>query len=369
MKIGIIGDAHLGATRYSRKRRADFSQAFVNALQLCARRQVKVICLLGDVFDSAATRRSVDSLARILTEIGPTLRTIQEQGIQLVAIPGNHEFGRGREAGELRALEELGFVRVLRGEGMQGEAITIGEVDICGLPWQEETERIPEYVDVLQRRCKAPSKILLLHNFIRGSRHIPAFIAEVDASVSDGFDRAFAGHHHVYERIGNFVIPGSTEIENMLDQSEKCIVLYDTETHRATRHRLPITHPVVILRYDISRISGQQVLDSLERDLDERGNCQGSYVYVKVHGEALQGDSLPRAAIASVLRKRDLFTYSIDLAYSTKLADVPSLAAGASIEQLLTQHFKGHRRKKAQQYLDANVKDEFWQVIRERILS
>ena len=63
MRIGVIGDTHLGSTDYSRKRRTDFSAAFVNAIEACRDRKAEVICLLGDVFDSAATGRNIDAFA------------------------------------------------------------------------------------------------------------------------------------------------------------------------------------------------------------------------------------------------------------------------------------------------------------------
>src|SRR6266446_5512340 len=115
MRLGIIGDTHLGATDFSAKRRADFSAAFCSAIEICLNNSVQVVCLLGDVFDSAATRRSVDAFADIVREISPALARLQKCKVPLLAIPGNHEFGRGREAGELRSLEALGFMTVLRG--------------------------------------------------------------------------------------------------------------------------------------------------------------------------------------------------------------------------------------------------------------
>ena len=56
------------------------------------------------------------------------------------------------------------------------------------------------------------------------------------------------GHHHVYETAADCVMPGSTEVQNMLDQSEKCVVVYDSEADSIERQALPKTHPVVALR-------------------------------------------------------------------------------------------------------------------------
>ncbi len=83
MKIGIVGDAHLGCTDFSQKRRADFSAAFTNALTLCRKNDAGVICLLGDVFDSAAIRRNVDAFADLLAEIAPILETLKRDGVPI----------------------------------------------------------------------------------------------------------------------------------------------------------------------------------------------------------------------------------------------------------------------------------------------
>ncbi len=162
MRIGIIGDTHLGCTDYSPKRRADFSAAFCNAVEICRDKGSDAICLLGDVFDSAATRRNVDAFAEILKEISPSLVQLKTAQIPLIAIPGNHEFGRGREAGELTVLECLGFVRVLRGTEFKH-----GSVRICGIPWQHDPAEVPRLVELFRGSSHSGPQILLLHNFIR----------------------------------------------------------------------------------------------------------------------------------------------------------------------------------------------------------
>jgi DNA repair exonuclease SbcCD nuclease subunit len=49
---------------------------------------------------SAATRRNVDSFAELLRDISDPLTELKRAQIPLIAIPGNHEYGRGREGGE-----------------------------------------------------------------------------------------------------------------------------------------------------------------------------------------------------------------------------------------------------------------------------
>src|SRR5690348_4361581 len=146
MRIGIVGDAHLGCTDYSTKRRSDFSLAFCNAIRACRDNGAEIICLLGDVFDSAATRRNVDAFATLVGEISEPLCELKQARIPLLAIPGNHEFGRGREGGELAVLEHLGFVRVLR-----CTSVDFGNLRIHGIPWQHSTTEFSKLLTSLTR--------------------------------------------------------------------------------------------------------------------------------------------------------------------------------------------------------------------------
>jgi DNA repair exonuclease SbcCD nuclease subunit len=364
MKIGMIGDAHLGSTDYSVKRRSDFSKAFTNAIELCVKQGAEAVCLLGDVFDSAATRRSVDAFAEILREISPTLLMLKKQGIPLIAIPGNHEYGRGREAGELSVLESLNLMHVLR-----LTEIKLDNVGICGIPWQEDATRIPNLANTLGRASTAQHKILLLHNFVKGANSIPSQLWQVDSSVSDGFDKVFVGHHHIYEEVGAFIIPGSTEIQNMLDDSPKFVVVYDTESRAAVRYPIPQTHRVILLKYDAAAITGKSIPKKIADDLNCNGDCTGAFIYIRVSGTIKSKDSVSKAEILAVLRERNAFDYYVDLLHSTESKTARESIKGASIDQVLRLEFKGKELDKARRYLQSGSPEELFSSIRERILS
>lgn len=364
MKIGVVGDTHLGSTDYSVKRRSDFSKAFTNAIELCRKNDAEVICLLGDVFDSAATRRNVDAFAEILREISPTLIGLKNKGIPLVAIPGNHEFGRGREAGELSVLESLELLQVLRLTEFK-----IGNLGISGIPWQEDPAQIPEMAASLQKQSRASRKVLLLHNFVKGAKAIPPQLWQVDASASNGFDKVFVGHHHIYEEVGSFVIPGSTEIQNMLDVSPKFVVTYDTETDAVTRHPLEPTHRVIVLQYDAAHITGKVLPEKISEDLASHGTCADAFIYIKVSGTLKTKDAVSKAEILAVLREHDAFDYYVDLRHSTEAKTASESIKGASIDKILRGRFKGQALKKARKYLQSGATDDLFLSIREGILS
>lgn len=365
VKIGIIGDTHLGCTDFSHKRRADFSIAFCNAVQACRDHGAEAICLLGDVFDSAATRRNVDAFALILREVSSQLTSLKQQKIPLIAIPGNHEYGRGREAGELTVLEHLGFAQVLRCAD-----IDFGSVRVCGIPWQTSPREIPTLVSRLRRnQSDSQHQLLLLHNFLKGSQHIPDHLCEIDPHDLEGFDQVFVGHHHIYESIGHCTIPGSTETQNMLDKSEKCIVIYDSAKGTVSRHPLPKTHDVLILRYDISNLSPSEIITQLSKDLDSNGRSIQPFVYVDIRGTIQTSQVINKVELAALLRERDLFDYCIDLHYSTETKSARQSQQGASIEQILVRAFPGKDLIKAKKYLAYDESEKLFTDIRETVLS
>lgn len=365
MRIGIIGDTHLGCTDYSRKRRADFSLAFCNAIKICRDQGAEAICLLGDVFDSAATRRNVDAFAELLRDISQSLTDLKRNKTPLIAIPGNHEYGRGREGGELAVLEHLGFAQVLRCAD-----IDLGPVRISGIPWQSSPGQIPELVRQLRREPKdGQRQVLLLHNFIVGGQFMPMDLCEVDPRELNGFNQVFVGHHHVYEVIGHCTIPGSTETQNMIDKSEKCILLYDSESDGVSRHLLPKTHEVLVLRYDISNLGPQEVVEALNRDLDPKMDSPQPFVYVEIRGTISASQIITKAELTAVLRDRDLFDYCIDMHHSTQSQSARESRRGASIDQILHRAFPGTQLGKAKQYLAYDEAEKLFADIREKILS
>jgi len=212
--------------------------------------------------------------------------------------------------------------------------MNLGLVRICGIPWQNTPAEIPGMVAALRRNISSSQRqLLLLHNFIKGAKHIPMDLCEVDPSALQGFDQVFVGHHHIYESIGHCTIPGSTEIQNMLDKSEKCVLIYDSEEDSISRHLLPKTHDVLILRYDVSDLSPKEILARLGSDLDSRATSKQPFVYVDVRGTIKTSQVISKVELSTLLRERDLFDYYIDLHYSTRSQSARESQRGASIEQ------------------------------------
>jgi DNA repair exonuclease SbcCD nuclease subunit len=365
MKLGIIGDAHLGCADYTEKRRADYALAFTNAVETCLDANVDGICLLGDVFDSALMRRNVDAFAQTIREIGPVLDRLR-RGVPLLAIAGNHEFGRGREAGELGVLESLGFLRVLRAEEM-----VIGGCGIAGVPWHSEDElaALPSVARGLAKTSKARRRVLLLHNFVKGAKCIPSHLGEIDDSIAEGFERVFVGHHHDAEEFGPFVMPGATEVQHIAEAaSEKSVVTYDADSGAVVFHRLPRTRPTVMLHYNATGFGDREALMArMEADLAKR-ETSGAFVCVRVTGVAPLGGTITKADVHGLLRNRDIHDRYVDVRTSTRTKEARDAVKGASIEGLLRRTFT-KEEKKARRYLDECTGDSFGESLVNELLK
>jgi hypothetical protein len=164
-------------------------------------------------------------------------------------------------------------------------------------------------------------------------------------------------------------MPGSTEVQNMLDKSEKCIVVYDSELNRLDRFGLAKCRRVIILNYDTSLGGGKQLLSAIAHDLDQEKASGGAFVYLRISGTIRAKDAPSKAEILPLLRERELLDYFVDLRYTTEAKTAAEARRGASIDHFLRKAFKGRQLAKAKKYLEYGESEELSEAIRERILS
>jgi hypothetical protein len=155
----------------------------------------------------------------------------------------------------------------------------------------------------------------------------------------------------------------------MLDESEKCVVIYDCESRSVEPHPLPKTHRVLVLDYDISIMPMSELISRIARDLDDNGRCAGAFVYIRVRGTVRAGNTISQAEIQEVLRGRELFDSCIELRYSTEAKTAAESLRGASVDNLLGRTFTGRQLKKAKHYLAYSDGEKLFEDIREAILS
>ncbi len=104
-----IADIHLGYQQYGLQERFDdFSRAFLSLMEQAIARRVAFVLLAGDLFE----KRTVDPLAMRVAIEG--LSQLQEAGIPVLAVEGNHERAYYQEQYSwMDFLDALGYLRLL----------------------------------------------------------------------------------------------------------------------------------------------------------------------------------------------------------------------------------------------------------------
>ncbi|MDX2097389.1 MAG: DNA repair exonuclease [Leptolyngbyaceae cyanobacterium bins.59] len=164
-----LSDVHLGLDRYgSPERTRDFFEAFKDALKKYAiDAAVDFVLIVGDLFDDR------NLLPPTLNQAQVCLQMLQEAGIPVLAIEGNHDnHPYGTETSWLRYLAEWGYLILLEPQEDARDETLIYE------PWTPETRR-GGYIDldcgvrVLGSRWYGPAAPRAIERLAVGIRHLP----------------------------------------------------------------------------------------------------------------------------------------------------------------------------------------------------
>lgn len=119
MRFMHIADIHLGYQQYnSRERFDDFSRAFLHLVEQAIEQRVSFLLIAGDLFE----KRTVDPLAMRVAIEG--FRMLQEAGIPVLAVEGNHERAHYRDQYSwVDFLDGLGYLHLLNPRFEKGRAI------------------------------------------------------------------------------------------------------------------------------------------------------------------------------------------------------------------------------------------------------
>jgi predicted phosphodiesterase len=364
MKVAVIGDPHLGCTNYTDKRISDFSKQFNLAIDEALKRKVEALFLLGDVFDSSAYRRSVDNFAMCIGEVAGSLVKLREAGIEIFAIGGNHEYGRGRRGGESRILSDLKIINFL-----DDEVREFNDYRIAGISWKSDPESFRQTL----RKMGKPSanSILLMHQFCEGSQLIPAIIAETKRQDLRDWPVAFTGHHHQYEDLGYVVAPGSLEVHVAKEAGKKGFVLYDTKT---MKHELVVLPPSRDIRYTELNGDGktakdfQKTIETWIRDNASRG----SLLVIEIYGTLSFGRStdIDWQNLRSIGYQSGCLKVHFEGGLHDQVRTAPEIRATVNFQDFIKKRF-GSRQKQAIQYVDSfrEKGDEFSTEILDGILE
>lgn len=177
-----------------------------------------VMVLAGDLFH---TRGVMDP--EVLNPVRATVSAILEMGIDIYAIPGNHDL-KSRDTNELSsAIQNLEQISITGGvfRVVNKPCFIHAGVDLAFVPWFDKNEDLLEAITELsENKDWQPAKAhLFIHAGIDGVLSgSPATGLTSTKLASYGFQRVFAGHYHNHKDFGDGVVSiGATTHHNWGD--------------------------------------------------------------------------------------------------------------------------------------------------------
>lgn len=273
MKFAVLADLHAyGSTIYSGTD-VDGVNTRLNLILNELRRTARtlkaqggsVIFIAGDIFH---TRGSIDP--EVLNPLRETIEDILDFGIDIHAIPGNHDLKSADSRQLSSQIENLGQISIAGGMFRcynQVDAIQIGDQWFGFVPWRNKLADLHEDLgDLSAHPCHAEMHVFI-HAGIDGVLSgMPAHgLTDADLAAY-GFKRVYAGHYHNHVVFpgGKVVSIGATTHHNWGDVGTRAgFLIVDTDADTVTFHDT-----------QAPKFCDLTGLDELEMELE----CKGNYV-------------------------------------------------------------------------------------------
>jgi DNA repair exonuclease SbcCD nuclease subunit len=307
-----LADIHLGYSRYNNPERTkDFYFALVDVLERYAiDEQVDFVVIVGDLFE----HRNI--LPGVLNQAQNCLVMLQEAGIPVIAIEGNHDNRpHGIKTSWLRYLAERDWLILL-----EPEVAETG--DYCLGPWDSETkaggyidldcgvrvvgsswygaaapQAIQQLANVLTHVPPGPDHtVMLFHHGLEGqvARYTGALrYGDLLPLREAGVDYLAMGHiHKNYEMEGWIFNPGSLEANSVAENQQQnprgvYLVQLDENGVEASLKQDYQQRPILRLALEVEKQWTQEQVCQEARDLVQRQNAKtkGAIVELRIRGQ------------------------------------------------------------------------------------
>ena len=226
MLIAHLADLHLGKVQYRlRKRKLDFFNALDDAVNTILNKNVDIIVMAGDVFDS--THPDVETII--------TTKDILKRAnhIPKIIIPGNHD-----KISSLTGISPVSVLKDLKNTVivLKSSVIEVSGKKFAAIPKQFSHKEMNAFI----KKLKGSVDYLIYHGMIRDTKNefISRFSNPELPSIKlfkDQFDYVFLGDIHIFmhERVGKTHVVYSSSIEynskTEIKNGPRGFVIYDTE--------------------------------------------------------------------------------------------------------------------------------------------
>lgn len=228
MKIGVLSDCHIGAKQFKRSERFfDMINAFENAVDKMVNKDVDMVIIAGDLFDSA-TKTTAKARSRVIS----ALLKLNDNGIYVYAISGNHDTpGASPLSGtDVEALDKARLLTALDSGNIN---IAKYDLEIRGQDYMFEGGKkdMPKIISNIKPKTSASKSIFVMHQSISGVGNIPEDMGIKLEELPQEWDLIINGHIHKHQvrEVGDtkVLFPGSTERYSMNELEDKKISIIE----------------------------------------------------------------------------------------------------------------------------------------------
>ncbi len=208
---------------------------------LAVKRDAKAVVIAGDIMH---VRGSIDP--HVLNPLEDCFQEILDMGLDIEAIPGNHDLADKETTKLGNAIKTFGKLRGVNGEvfRVRGEAsgmnlsTNAGGHDIVFIPWFSKTDDLLQAIEAQTKHCFAAETDLIIHAGIDGViPGLPGHGLTADMLAAFGFRNVFAGHYHNHKRFdGNVWSIGATTHQTWSDVGSKAGFLFIDDTGAVEYH-------------------------------------------------------------------------------------------------------------------------------------
>ena len=273
--------------------------------------------IAGDIFH---TRGSIDP--EVLNPLRETVERLLEQGIDIHAIPGNHDL-KSKDSRKLSSqIENLAQISIAGGMFKCYNQVTSFKIDeqwFGFVPWRATMKDLLEDLVTLSKHPHAAEMHVFIHAGIDGVLSgMPAHGLTAADLAAFGFKRVYAGHYHnhVIFEDGKVVSIGATTHHNWGDVGTRAgFLIVDTDTDAVTFHDT-----------QAPKFADLTGLDELEMELECRGN------YVRFRGPSMTQTEINE--LRDQFKKWGALGVSIEVPKATVAArPTASASKGMTIDQ------------------------------------
>jgi len=288
MKIGIVGDLHIGMRMHRGKFREDACRQANEAMDLASRHS-DIVIQTGDVFD--IDNPSIEDMACA----ADAFRKSNLNGKRPIVIHGNHERRIKGMVTPINIFSNAGIAEYVHSEyfSMEKDGEKINFLCIGHVP-DDKARDVIEHLK--EKDMKEGFNVLVMHQSIR------EFVPNADEGMLNlayldglGFDLVINGHIHkrYISESKRIVIPGST-VAAKLDETElnepRSITIFDTETRQFDRIELTQKRGVYKIM-EIENLTPTQAVENIEElyGAIKEANPGENIIKIKVKGTLKQG--------------------------------------------------------------------------------